>query len=153
MPRRTLPGVLSNRAVRRLLEDKEAAWWLTCFAVRREHRGKGIAIALLNAAADYAEEHGASVLDGHPVDIARLQSRPSPSASLHRHAELVPGSRVRRDRPDLPEQTSDVKDLRLPGRVHALTVSGSPGPTSASRQLSEKSCAVDAAEPTERAPA
>lgn len=80
VPRHTLPGIVGNRALQRLLDDDENAWWVTCFAVRREHRGQGVAVALLNAAADHAREHGASVVDGHPVDLARLKGRPSPAA-------------------------------------------------------------------------
>ena len=48
--------------------------------VRREHRGAGIGVALLEAAVDSAAQHGASVLDGHPVDTDGLTRIPSPSA-------------------------------------------------------------------------
>ncbi|MEO8329640.1 MAG: GNAT family N-acetyltransferase, partial [Candidatus Nanopelagicales bacterium] len=80
VPRHTLPGVMGNRALQRILEDDESAWWVACFVVRREHRGLGVGTALLREAAYYAGSHGASVLDGHPVDVERLQSKPSPSA-------------------------------------------------------------------------
>lgn len=80
VPRHTLPGVYGNRALRRILEDDESAWWVACFAVRPEHRGSGVGIALLGEAVDYAGRHGASVLDGHPVDVERLQGKPSASA-------------------------------------------------------------------------
>jgi GNAT superfamily N-acetyltransferase len=61
-------------------QDGEKAWWVSCFAVPRTHRGHGVGAALLRAAADYAQDLGASVLDGHPVDIDRLSGNPSPSA-------------------------------------------------------------------------
>ena len=60
VPRASLPGVLGNRALRRLLDDDPAAWWVTCFAVRREHRGAGVGTALLVAAVEHARRHGAS---------------------------------------------------------------------------------------------
>ena len=80
VPRHTLPGVVGNRALRRLLEEDPTAWWVACFAIRPEHRGRGVGVSLLQAAGDHARRHGATVLDGHPVDVARLAGRPSPSA-------------------------------------------------------------------------
>ena len=80
VPRSTLPGITENRALARILDDDPDAWWVSCFVVRREHRGSGIGIALLEAAVDWAAQHGASVLDGHPVDTDGLVGTPSPSA-------------------------------------------------------------------------
>jgi len=80
VPRETLPGVLGNRALQRLIQPDEAGWWVTCCVVRPEHRGKGVGVSLLAGAVDHARKHGASVLDGHPVDVAKLKSRPSASA-------------------------------------------------------------------------
>jgi GNAT superfamily N-acetyltransferase len=80
VPRSTLPGILGNRALQRLLDDDPHAWWVTCVNVRREFRGAGVGTELLRAATDWAREHGASVLDGHPVDVALLATRPSASA-------------------------------------------------------------------------
>ncbi|MEE6295282.1 GNAT family N-acetyltransferase [Georgenia wangjunii] len=80
VPRSTLPGITGNRALRGLLPEDPRAWWVSCFAVRREHRGAGVGLALLTAAVEWARQHGASVLEGHPVDTAALRGRPSPSA-------------------------------------------------------------------------
>jgi GNAT superfamily N-acetyltransferase len=80
VPRSTLPGITENRALARILDEDPAAWWVSCFVVRREHRGRGIGVALLEAAVDWAAQHGASVLDGHPVDTDGLAGTPSPSA-------------------------------------------------------------------------
>jgi len=80
VPRHTLPGVCGNRALQRILEADESAWWVACFAVRPRYRGSGVGIALLREAVDYAASHGASVLDGHPVDVDQLQAEPSASA-------------------------------------------------------------------------
>jgi GNAT superfamily N-acetyltransferase len=74
VPRATLPGVVGNRALQRLLDDDPAAWWVSCFAVRREHRGAGVGTALLLAAVEHARRHGASALEGHPVDVRRLRA-------------------------------------------------------------------------------
>lgn len=80
VPRKTLPGVEGNRAIQRLVAEDEIGWWVTCCVVRREHRGRGVGVALLAGAVEHARRQGASVLDGHPVDVSRLKARPSPSA-------------------------------------------------------------------------
>jgi GNAT superfamily N-acetyltransferase len=84
VPRHTLPGVVGNRALQRIFADDPyqgaAAWWISCFAVRRTHRGHGVGVELLRAAVAFARERGAQVLDGHPVDARRLKGTPSPSA-------------------------------------------------------------------------
>jgi GNAT superfamily N-acetyltransferase len=78
--RSTLPGVTENRALARILDDDPDAWWVSCFVVRRDNRGSGVGASLLEAAVDWAAQHGASVLDGHPVDTHGLAGTPSPSA-------------------------------------------------------------------------
>lgn len=80
VPRSTLPGVTENRALVRILDADADAWWVSCFAVRREHRGSGVGSALLRAAVDWAAQHDASVLDGHPVDTDGLAGTPAASA-------------------------------------------------------------------------
>ncbi|MEV7136268.1 GNAT family N-acetyltransferase [Arthrobacter sp. NPDC093128] len=80
VPRSTLPGVAENRALARILDDDPDAWWVSCFVVRREYRGKGIGTVLLDAAVDWAAQHGASILEGHPIDTSGLAGAPSPSA-------------------------------------------------------------------------
>ena len=80
VPRSTLPGVTANQALTRILDEDPDAWWVSCFVVRREHRGSGVGGALLESAVDWATQHGASVLDGHPVDTHGLAATPSPSA-------------------------------------------------------------------------
>jgi GNAT superfamily N-acetyltransferase len=72
MPRSALPGVLANRALRRVLADDPTAWWVTCFAVEQRHRNLGVATALLDAAVAHARRHGASAVEGHPVDTDAL---------------------------------------------------------------------------------
>lgn len=67
--------------------------------------GQGVGVALLKAAAHHARENGASVLDGHPVDIERLKAQPSPSAlftrtlTMFRAAEFREVGRTHPSRP------------------------------------------------------
>ena len=54
--------------------DDKPVWSIVCFVVARKARGQGVATALLDAAVDYAREHGATLL-------RRTQSRPMADAS------------------------------------------------------------------------
>jgi GNAT superfamily N-acetyltransferase len=80
VPRSTLPGITENRALTKILDEDPDSWWVSCFVVRREHRESGIGAALLDAAVDWAAQHGASELAGHPVDTNGLAGTSSPSA-------------------------------------------------------------------------
>lgn len=55
--------------------DDESVWAVTCFVVRREHRGSGINLALLRAGVEYARSSGARVIEGYPVDTGGERKR------------------------------------------------------------------------------
>ena len=56
-------------------------WWVTCFAVGSRYRRSGVGLALLEAAVEFARQHGATAIEGHPVDVAALKAtRAAPSA-------------------------------------------------------------------------
>lgn len=63
--------------------DDDTVWAVTCFVVRREHRGTGLNLALLNAAVDYARASGARLIEGYPVDTG---------GEKHRSNELFHGT-------------------------------------------------------------
>jgi GNAT superfamily N-acetyltransferase len=71
-PRAGFPGVTGNRALARVLSEEPGAWSVTCFAVEGTYRRAGVGAALLSAAVEYAREHGATAVEGHPVDVAAL---------------------------------------------------------------------------------
>lgn len=48
--------------------DDRPVWSVVCFVVARAMRRKGVARMLLDAAADYAREQGATVLEAYPVE-------------------------------------------------------------------------------------
>jgi GNAT superfamily N-acetyltransferase len=73
MPRAAVPLVQRNRALRRVLDDDAGAWWITCFAVDRRYRSSGVATALLEGAVAHASHHGATALEGHPVDTEAMK--------------------------------------------------------------------------------
>lgn len=73
-PRSGFPGVSGNRALAKVLTEDPGAWWVTCFAVDSRHRRSGVGSALLKAAVEFAREHGATAVEGHPVDVAALSA-------------------------------------------------------------------------------
>lgn len=46
--------------------DDVPVWVVPCFFVRKDHRGKGVTVALLKAAVAYAGKHGAPAVEGYP---------------------------------------------------------------------------------------
>src|SRR3954447_7746997 len=79
-PRSGLAGVGGNRALARVLAGdlseraEDGVWWVACFAVESQHRRAGVGSALLVAAVDYARRHGATAVEGHPVDATALSA-------------------------------------------------------------------------------
>lgn len=61
--------------------DDQPTWSVVCFVVSRGARRQGVASILLGAAVEYAREHGASRLEGYPVEIAG-QRIPSANAYM-----------------------------------------------------------------------
>ena len=64
--------------------DDKPVWSIVCFVVGRRARGQGVARALLNAAVDYAREHGARLLEAYPVetDGSRIASASAYTGTL-----------------------------------------------------------------------
>jgi GNAT superfamily N-acetyltransferase len=58
----------------KVLTDDPDVWWVTCFAVDSHYRRAGVGSALLKAAVEFAREHGATAVEGHPVDVAALKA-------------------------------------------------------------------------------
>ncbi len=48
--------------------DDQPVWSVVCFFVAKDVRGRGVAGALLRAAADFALGRGAQILEGYPTD-------------------------------------------------------------------------------------
>lgn len=48
--------------------DDQPVWSVICFVVPSEHRGQGVAQALLAGAVAYAKKHGATLVEAYPVD-------------------------------------------------------------------------------------
>jgi len=53
-------------------------WSVSCFVVSPGHRRSGVAAALLGAAVEHATAHGATVVEGYPVDAAKRPKAGAP---------------------------------------------------------------------------
>lgn len=69
-PRTEFARLTSPRARTFRPFDETPTWVINCFFIHKAHRGRGVATALLDAAIEYAVGHGATVLEGYPVDLA-----------------------------------------------------------------------------------
>lgn len=58
---------LSRSPIMKPIDDQQV-WSIVCFVVPKQHRGRGVARALLTEAVDYARKHGATVIEAYPVD-------------------------------------------------------------------------------------
>jgi GNAT superfamily N-acetyltransferase len=65
-PREEFERLEHSKVLARL--DDKPVWSIVCFVVARTSRGQGVAAALLAAAVDYARDHGATVLEGYPIE-------------------------------------------------------------------------------------
>ncbi len=63
-PRRELNRVNRSRATPRV--DDTDVWVIPCVTVRKGVRGRGIAVALIGAAVQYAAQHGAPAVEAYP---------------------------------------------------------------------------------------
>ncbi|GAA1987289.1 GNAT family N-acetyltransferase [Microbacterium pumilum] len=59
-------------------------WAVTCFVVRREHRGEGLSARLLDAAIDFSRSNGARLLEGYPTEPIDASGKKRSSNSLFR---------------------------------------------------------------------
>ncbi len=63
-PRRELIRVERSRTTPRV--DDTDVWGIPCVTVRKPERGRGIALALIQAAVTYAKQHGAPAIEAYP---------------------------------------------------------------------------------------
>lgn len=82
--------------------DAQPVWSVVCFVVPPEHRGQGVASALLAGAIAYARRRGARLLEAYPVDRpgrSRDDAMWFGARSMYERAGFVEVARRRRDRP------------------------------------------------------
>jgi GNAT superfamily N-acetyltransferase len=64
-PRERYSSVERSRVLKRL--DDEPVWSIVCLYVTKEHRGQGVAVALIRGAVDYAARRGARIVEAYPT--------------------------------------------------------------------------------------
>ncbi|MFC6733201.1 GNAT family N-acetyltransferase [Haladaptatus sp. DYSN1] len=83
--------------------DDTPVWSIVCFYVDRAARGRGLTVALLEAAKEYVREQGGSVLEGYPVDPQGERVSPTSAwygfASAFAEAGFVEVARRKKTRP------------------------------------------------------
>jgi GNAT superfamily N-acetyltransferase len=70
-PREIYPRFNTSRVLKPV--DDQPVWSVTCFFVARAYRRRGITTRLLEAAAKFAREQGAKILEGYPIEPKRDQ--------------------------------------------------------------------------------
>jgi GNAT superfamily N-acetyltransferase len=108
-PRDAYSRVLNSRVLRPA-DDAPACWAVVCFYVVRGERGGGVAAALLEAAVDFAADHGAASVEGYPKDTAGAKKHANEmfvgSMSMFREAGFEEVARRSAQRPIMRRQLS-----------------------------------------------
>ena len=71
-PREQYTALERSRILKPL--DDEPVWSVTCFFIARGWRRKGLSVKLLRAAQSFARRHGASLVEGYPVEPWSLRA-------------------------------------------------------------------------------
>ncbi|MEQ8396969.1 GNAT family N-acetyltransferase [Thalassobaculum sp.] len=64
-PRAAFPRLETSRVMQPV--DDQPVWSVSCFLIAKTHRGRRLAVDLLDAACRFASQHGATVVEGYPV--------------------------------------------------------------------------------------
>ncbi len=65
-PRKRFAHLEHSRKLKKV--DERPVWSIVCFVIAKSHRGQGLMTKLLSAALDYARDHGATIVEGYPVE-------------------------------------------------------------------------------------
>jgi GNAT superfamily N-acetyltransferase len=65
-PRENFPRLQSSRILKPV--DDKKVWSVSCFFIDKAYRKRGVSLALLKAACDFAVKSGAHIIEGYPVE-------------------------------------------------------------------------------------
>jgi len=65
-PREHYPSLGRSRVLKPI--DEQPVWSVTCFFIRADRRGRGVATHLLEAAAEHVRAEGGRLIEGYPVE-------------------------------------------------------------------------------------
>ena len=95
-PRESYARLEQSTTLKRI--DGQPTWSVVCFFVRRDMRGQGLALQLLQAAVEYAATQGAQIVEGYPVEPGHsYQFMGSPA--IFKAADFHEVARAENDRP------------------------------------------------------
>jgi len=87
-----------------------SVWSIVCFVVRKDFRHRGVASALVAAAAQHARDGGARVVEAYPVDPARMDG---PAAGTLYHGTVTMFAAAGFDEVATPSPSRRVMALEL----------------------------------------
>jgi GNAT superfamily N-acetyltransferase len=70
-PRETFRALENSPILKRV--DDQPVWSIVCFFITRKARRQGIMVELLRGAVRYAQEQGARIVEGYPIDMQSPQ--------------------------------------------------------------------------------
>ena len=73
-PREEYPALSRSRVLGPV--DEQPVWSISCFFIAREFRSQGVTRALLEAAAKFAKQRGAKIVEGYPQDLGKSKLPP-----------------------------------------------------------------------------
>jgi len=71
-PRETFPHLANSRILAPV--DDQPVWSITCLFVLKGHRRKGVSRALIEAAASFARDQGARIVEAYPTEASKKQT-------------------------------------------------------------------------------
>jgi GNAT superfamily N-acetyltransferase len=93
--------------------DKTPVWSVSCFYIRRGHRGRGVMTALVAAAVKFAKTQGAKMLEAYPWDAAGKKGSAGAYTGISTTFEKAGFREVARRSPDRPIMRHDLKRIRI----------------------------------------
>jgi GNAT superfamily N-acetyltransferase len=73
-PREKFTALARSRVLKPV--DEKPVWSVSCFFVRKDLRGRGVSVRLLEAAARFAADNGAKIVEGYPYDPGKTLPAP-----------------------------------------------------------------------------
>lgn len=73
-PRSDYPALARSRILRPV--DERPCWSIACLFIKKSYRKKGVSVAFLQAAGQFAQSRGARLLEGYPVEPSAGQTVP-----------------------------------------------------------------------------
>jgi GNAT superfamily N-acetyltransferase len=72
-PRKEYIRLETSRILQRV--DEKEVWSVSCFFIKKDFRRKGLSTVLLKAAAKFAFEKGALIIEGYPTDAKKVKAK------------------------------------------------------------------------------